>query len=85
MTWKEQGLNSAASVNPPGVMASALNVAVMKMQGKEFKDGIFKGVYGNAIYIPIPFIDNSNLDEKLAEAKTSWLLVCNRRCYARRS
>ncbi len=33
--------NSAASVNPPGVMASALNVAVLRLQGKEFKDGIF--------------------------------------------
>ncbi|WP_319529001.1 substrate-binding domain-containing protein [uncultured Cohaesibacter sp.] len=69
VTWKEQGLNSAASVNPPGVMASALNVAVLKLQGKEFKDDIFAGVYGNAIYIPIPFIDNANLDEKLEEAK----------------
>jgi ribose transport system substrate-binding protein len=31
--------------------------------GKEFKDGIFEGVYGNAIYLPIPFIDNSNLEQ----------------------
>lgn len=60
--WKEKGYTSGASVNPPGVMASALNVAVLKLQGNEFKDDIFEGVYGNAIYIPIPFIDNSNLD-----------------------
>ena len=61
--WKEKGYTSGASVNPPGVMASALNVAVLKLEGGEFKDGIMGGVYGNAIYIPIPFIDNSNLDQ----------------------
>src|SRR3546814_16253983 len=47
-------------------MASALNVAVLKLQGGEFKDGIMGGVYGNAIYIPIPFIDNSNVAEAYA-------------------
>lgn len=67
--WKKEDLTSGASVNPPGVMASALNVAVLKLQGKEFKDGIFGGVYGNAIYIPIPFVSNNNLDEKLKEAE----------------
>jgi ribose transport system substrate-binding protein len=67
--WKKEGLTSGASVNPPGVMASALNVAVLKLQGKEFKDGIFGGVYGNAIYIPIPFVSNDNLDDKLKEAE----------------
>ena len=65
--WSDEGLNSGASVNPPGVMASALNVAVLKLQGREFKDDVFGGVYGNAIYIPIPFVDNQNLAEKLQE------------------
>jgi ribose transport system substrate-binding protein len=60
--WKEGGYNSGASVNPPGVMASALNVTVLRLQGREFKDGVFGGVYGNAIYLPIPFIDNTNFD-----------------------
>jgi ribose transport system substrate-binding protein len=50
-------------------MASALNVAVLKLQGKQFKDGIFKGVYGNAIYIPIPFVNNDNLTHQLDTAK----------------
>ncbi|MBS7706569.1 monosaccharide ABC transporter substrate-binding protein (CUT2 family) [Chelatococcus asaccharovorans] len=67
--WSEQKLNSGASVNPPGVMASALNVAVHRLMGKEFKDGIFKGQYGNAIYIPIPFVDNSNLAQALKQAE----------------
>jgi ribose transport system substrate-binding protein len=62
-TWKANKYNSGASVNPPGCMASALNVAVMKLQGREFRDGIFKGQYGNAIYIPIPLIDSSNFEQ----------------------
>ncbi len=67
--WAEQQLNSGASVNPPGVMASALNVAVWRLMGKEFKDGVFGGVYGNAIYLPIPFVDNTNLAATLEAAK----------------
>jgi len=62
-TWKEKNYNSGASVNPPGCMASALNVAILRLQGREFKDGIFKGQYGNAIYIPIPLIDSSNFEQ----------------------
>src|SRR5262245_54465642 len=66
-TWKENKYNTGASVNPPGVMASALNVAVLRLQGRQFKDGIFKGQYGNAIYLPIPLIDSSNF-EKIYES-----------------
>src|SRR3546814_20997142 len=67
--WKEKGYNTAASVNPPGVMASALNVTVLKLQGREFKDGVFGGVYGNAIYLPIPFISNENLEQVYEQVK----------------
>ncbi|NTJ44778.1 ABC transporter substrate-binding protein [Agrobacterium larrymoorei] len=67
--WAAEKFNSAASVNPPGVMASALNVAVLKLQGKEFKDGIFGGTYGNAIYIPIPFVDSNNVADNLKNAE----------------
>ncbi|MFD2261996.1 substrate-binding domain-containing protein [Lacibacterium aquatile] len=67
--WVEKNYKSGASVNPPGVMASALNVAVHKLQGKQFKDGIFGGVYGNAIYIPIPFIDASNVKQAAEQTK----------------
>jgi ribose transport system substrate-binding protein len=62
-TWKAKNLNSGASVNPPGCMASALNVTVHMLLGKEFKKPISDGKYGNALYIPIPFIDKSNFDE----------------------
>ena len=67
--WASQKLNSGSSVNPPGVMASALNVAVLRLQGKEFKDGVFGGTYGNAIYIPLPFVDNSNLAQAIEQAR----------------
>ncbi|MGV3491388.1 MAG: substrate-binding domain-containing protein [Devosia sp.] len=67
--WSAGGYNSAASVNPPGVMASALNVAVLALQGNEFQDGIFGGVYGNAVFLDIPFIDNSNLADAVAAAE----------------
>ncbi len=62
-TWKAKKLNTGASVNPPGCMASALNVTVHMLMGKEFKKPISDGKYGNALYIPIPFIDKSNFDE----------------------
>lgn len=67
--WVNNDLNSGASVNPPGVMASALNVAVHKLLGEEFKDGIFEGKYGNAIYLPVPFIDNDNVEQVYAKVK----------------
>ncbi len=61
--WTAEKLNSGASVNPPGVMASALNVAVLMLQGKELKEPATAGQYGNAMYLQIPFIDSSNLAE----------------------
>jgi len=75
--WSAEKLNSGASVNPPGVMASALNVTVLRLQGKEFKDDIFTGQYGNAIYLPIPFVSNDNLADtlKAAEGKPGYWSV----------
>lgn len=66
--WSEKKFKSGASVNPPGTMASALNVTVLALQGRQFKDGVFGGTYGNAIYIPIPFVDDANLAENLKTA-----------------
>src|SRR3546814_5501328 len=51
--WKEKGYKTAASVNPPGVIESALNVTVLRLKGREFKDGGFGGVSGNATYMTI--------------------------------
>ncbi|HEX2887030.1 MAG TPA: substrate-binding domain-containing protein [Vineibacter terrae] len=59
--WTSRKLNSGASVNPPGVMASALNVAVLMLQKKQLKTPAAAGRYKNAMYLPIPFIDSSNV------------------------
>lgn len=61
--WVENDLTSGASVNPPGVMASALNVAVFLLEGRELKEPADAGQYGNALYLPIPFIDGENVDK----------------------
>ena len=65
--WTSEKLNSGASVNPPGVMASALNVAVFMLEGRELKEPATAGQYSNAMYLPIPFIDSSNLAEAAAQ------------------
>lgn len=67
--WSEEGLTVGASVNPPGVMASALNVAVMLLNGGELQDGILEGRYDNVLYLPIPLITNDNLDEALSQVE----------------
>jgi ribose transport system substrate-binding protein len=64
--WTKDKLNSGASVNPPGVMASALNVAVLMLQDKELKEPATAGQYKNAMYLPIPFIDSKNLPDAAA-------------------
>jgi hypothetical protein len=67
--WVDNHYKSGASVNPPGVMARALNVAVLKLHGHAFKDGVFGGPNGTAIYIPIPLIDNSNVQKAYDQVK----------------
>ena len=67
--WKTKNLNSGASVNPPGCMASALNVTVHLLLGREFKKPLSEGKYGNALYIPIPFIDRDNFDEAYSQVQ----------------
>lgn len=68
-TWKAKSLNSGASVNPPGCMASALNVTVHMLSGKKFNKPVSDGKYGNALYIPIPFIDKNNFDDAYGQVQ----------------
>ena len=72
--WTKDKLNSGATVNPPGVMASALNVAVLMLQKKELKTPATAGQYKNAMYLPIPFISSANLAEaaKQVEGKPGY-------------
>ncbi len=67
--WVANDLNSGASVNPPGVMASALNVAVFMLKGREMKEPASAGQYKNALYLPIPFIDKTNVKQVHDELK----------------
>jgi len=67
--WVENHYNSGASVNPPGVMASALNVVMLKLMGKQFKDEVLTGKFKNTVYIPIPLIDNTNVEKIYAQVK----------------
>ena len=54
--------------------SSALNVAVLMLDGKELKEPATAGQYKNAMYLPIPFIDSSNLAEaaKQTEGKPGY-------------
>ncbi len=75
--WIKEKLKLGATVNPPGVMASALNVAVLMLQGKELKEPAKAGQYGTALYLPIPFIDSKNVAEaaKQLEGKPGVLFL----------
>jgi len=59
--WQANKWNSAVSINPPGCMAAALNVAVLELEGNKLKDGARGGPNANALYLPVPLVDNANL------------------------
>lgn len=70
--WDElrtsHGFSSVGVVNPPGVAASGLRIAMNILQGHEFKEGVL--ARGNTLYVPIPVIvTNNNFDEIWAEYK----------------
>jgi ribose transport system substrate-binding protein len=67
--WKRHGYKAGASVNPPGVMASALNVAVWRLKKLQFKDDALQGPNQTALYVPIPFIDGINVSKVYASIK----------------
>src|ERR687895_203081 len=53
---------SYGPINPPGVGASGLRVAVELLQGKEIKQSELQGEAGNTLYVPIPgVVTNENL------------------------
>ncbi len=47
---------SIGVVNPPGVAASGLRVAVELLLGGEIDPKQFGGPYGNTLYVPIPYV-----------------------------
>ena len=57
---------SYGPINPPGVGASGLRVAVELLQGKEIKQSELQGEASNTLYVPIPgVVTNENLEEEL--------------------
>ncbi len=58
--WKEvqdtidPNYNTIGVVNPPGVGASGLRVALEILQGNEVDESQLSGPYGNTLYVPIP-------------------------------
>jgi ribose transport system substrate-binding protein len=57
---------SYGPINPPGVGASGLRVAVELLQGKEIKQSELQGEAGNTLYVPIPgVVTNQNLEEEI--------------------
>ncbi|MDQ6435263.1 ABC transporter substrate-binding protein [Mesorhizobium sp. LHD-90] len=58
--WKEKGLKSWATMQPNWLGAFATYVAVQALEGKDVPA---------FVKVPLPVIDNSNIDEYLARAK----------------
>ncbi|MBE3559888.1 MAG: ABC transporter substrate-binding protein [Ktedonobacteraceae bacterium] len=57
-------------VNPPGVGASGLRIAVELLQGKKLKDGMLKGPFNNSLYVPIPgTVSKDNFDQSYEQVK----------------
>lgn len=55
---------SIGVVNPPGIGASGLRVAVELLEGNEVDQSQLGGTFGNTLYVPIPFVvTQENFDE----------------------
>ncbi len=65
--WVDGKWNSAVSVNPPGVMGTAVNVAVLMLEGNKLKDGVLKGPNGNSLYVPTRLVSEENLQDAVKE------------------
>lgn len=66
--WKEvqqtrPDFTSFGVVNPPGVGASGLRVAVELLMGAKIEEGALKGAANNTLFVPIPYIvDKTNFE-----------------------
>lgn len=62
------GFTSIGVVNPPGIAASGLRVAIEILQGAEVDASQLSGQFGQSLVVPIPFvIDESNFEQYLEE------------------
>ncbi|PZO74404.1 MAG: sugar ABC transporter substrate-binding protein [Mesorhizobium amorphae] len=67
--WVDGKWNSAVSVNPPGVMGTALNVAVLMLEGNELKDDALQGPNGNSLYVPTRLVSTETIQTAVDELK----------------
>ena len=67
-------------VNPPGIGASGLRVAIELLMGAEVNEEAFEGPFGNTLYVPIPYaVTGENLmdiyeEQELEDAAASYTL-----------
>ena len=84
-TWEEilmenPDFTTIGVVNPPGIGASGLRVAIELLRGAELNEEALGGPFGNSLYVPIPYaVTNENLQEiydaqNIAEAPGSFTL-----------
>jgi ribose transport system substrate-binding protein len=66
--WEETGIDTIGVVNPPGVGATALRVALEELQGGTIDESQLTD--GNTLLLPLPErVTNDELDEWLAEVE----------------
>jgi ribose transport system substrate-binding protein len=84
-TWQEvladnPDFQTIGVVNPPGIGASGMRVAIELLRGAELNEEALSGPFGNTLYVPIPYaVTNENLDvifeaQNIAEAPASFTL-----------
>nr|BBH92231.1 sugar ABC transporter substrate-binding protein [Thermogemmatispora argillosa] len=62
--------SSIGVINPPGVGASGLRVAIDLLLGKHIRPGVLAGQAGNTIYVPIPGeVTDANFASEYARVK----------------
>jgi ribose transport system substrate-binding protein len=66
--WAENDYDTIGVVNPPGVGATALRIALRELQGEQIDEGQLEG--GNTLFLPLPdSVTNAELEEWLAEVE----------------
>lgn len=77
---EREDFSTIGVVNPPGIGASGLRVAIELLMGAEIAEEAFGGEWGNTLYVPIPYsVTNENLeeifvDQEIADAADSYTL-----------
>ena len=63
----EGDFTTIATLNPPGVAATGLGIAVRLLQGREFADDVLQD--GNNFYIPVETVNDENFEDWYAQVQ----------------